>query len=726
MTNTVRGGILTVTRIRRKPIWIGKFPDAGGKYVTVALILKYLDEEYQTSIWHGVACEAGKLGVNLVCVQGEAFDGEFQAKSGIFSLAFAVPLDGILVLTSLFTDHQGPDLSAILKDSLPDVPVVSIGVALDGFPSLVVDAERALRALVSHLAEDHGYRRFLYLGGPAANGDNAAREAVLRGELSRPDRAALGCSLDAMNGDLFSEVEGKRLVAACAKKSPGAAPDAILAGSDDMAMGILKYLRRSADRAWRDCPVTGIDDIPLAGTATFALTTVSQPLEELGRRALATVVRMIRGEPVAMLTEIHASFVPRNSCGCTRFAPDFSGVSGDLEVFREQQLADSSRLGQELMAAQDIESINRPLTDFLSVMGTRSFSLIVFPSPGVSVSETGTLAYTFLAEPSISSLGASRTVVLADFIASALSRANRGSHENTDLPFKASCVLIRSGVECLGMALYETEESSHPFMSGCCAYLAHTLKRLETLERERERARDLEAEVARRTAQLEAESRRRMEVEEEVLRISDLERLRFSVDLHDDICQRLAAMTMVCKNFSDRDPAMGLLLDMATGTLQRTRRYAHDSFPFELDSMDLTESLRQLCAELDGTAGCALSFSCDERIDELFSRDQKIDLFRIAKEAINNALCHAKARSCAVSLEIGECSVVLRVSDDGTGDSGLSGLVVKEEPARRPRGLGMRSMEYRSHRLGAAFTALSSPGVGTTIEVRISNGGTGI
>ncbi len=692
--------------------------------MTFALILKYLDEEYQTSVWKGVADAAARIGADIVCVQGAAFERLARSGPGDFSLARIVPLDGALVLSSLFTDHRDPHISDSIRASLGGIPVVSVGVALEGIPSLVVDVEGALRELVSHLVDAHGYRRVLYAGGPVMNRDNAARERVLREELSMPDRARIGCSFRPVNGSLFSETEGKRIASELSSESPGNPPDAIVAGSDDMAMGIIKRLRRSGDPAWRNVPVTGIDDIPLAATGTFALTTVSQPLEELGRRALETLARLASGGSVQDLTEIHARPVIRNSCGCSGFVPVPSVRSGDSGAFREQLLAELGRLGQDLMACEDLRSLERPLNDFLAAVGARSFSLVSFPSPDDRIPVSGTLAYAYGAERGGKAGTRGMPVALAEHLANALEGQSEGRE-----PRRYSLVPLRSGSECLGLALYEIPEDAHPFMCGCCLSIAHALKRFDSLERERTRARDLEAEVARRTAQLENESRRRMLVEEEVLRISDLERLRFSVDLHDDICQRLAAMTMVCKNFADGDPAMRMLLEMATGTLQRTRRYAHDSFPIELDSMDLTESLRDLCTGLDGSSGCAIGFDFDHGIDARLSRDQKLDALRIAREAVGNALAHARASKCAVSLRDEGDEIVLRVADDGEGDPAMAERAAAPrdpvDPAaapRRPRGIGMRSMEYRAHRLGATFAVASSREGGTTIEIRIPGG----
>jgi signal transduction histidine kinase len=86
-------------------------------------------------------------------------------------------------------------------------------------------------------------------------------------------------------------------------------------------------------------------------------------------------------------------------------------------------------------------------------------------------------------------------------------------------------------------------------------------------------------------------------------------------------------------------------------------------------------------------------------------------LYRIAQEALNNALKHARANSVKVSLQQAESRVMLVVLDDGTG--------FDLRIARRAGGFGLRGMEERANRLGGRLLVQSSPGKGTEIRVEI-------
>jgi signal transduction histidine kinase len=88
------------------------------------------------------------------------------------------------------------------------------------------------------------------------------------------------------------------------------------------------------------------------------------------------------------------------------------------------------------------------------------------------------------------------------------------------------------------------------------------------------------------------------------------------------------------------------------------------------------------------------------------------EVFRIAQEALGNALRHAEADRVDVSLEAVDGRVVLTVADDGVGfDVGSAAL--------RSRRLGLTSMEERSRSVGGALAIESSPGAGTTVRLEV-------
>jgi len=204
-----------------------------------------------------------------------------------------------------------------------------------------------------------------------------------------------------------------------------------------------------------------------------------------------------------------------------------------------------------------------------------------------------------------------------------------------------------------------------------------------------------------------------------VLQISELERRRFSMDLHDDICQRLAGMTMICSQIPSTDPHIGILGEMLSETLIKTRRYAHDSFPMEIESLDFMEALKRLCIGMDGLNGCHCVFSGTKDWPAGFGQKEKINIYRIVQEALHNSVSHSGGTELTVTIRVVEKDLLVRITDNGQGDPDIGKKNSRTIHERRPRGLGLKSMEYRAHQLGGEFKINSLKAKGTCVEVRI-------
>lgn len=291
---------------------------------------------------------------------------------------------------------------------------------------------------------------------------------------------------------------------------------------------------------------------------------------------------------------------------------------------------------------------------------------------------------------------------------------------------------MRSGKEYLGLIVYEADDAVHPHVCSGAIYIANTLKRLRILDDEKERSRLLEKEVSLRTQalldaneKLKEEARRRIAVEAEVLRISEMERLRFSLDLHDDICQRLAGISMCCKSLTSGLSPQTLLpelSEMIDETLHLTRQYAHDSFPMELDTLGLNEALARLCHSLNTQTKLECSYSWKAPSKSPLSASEDINVYRIIQEALQNVIKHSKATKVSVSIISGETEFIVRVQDNGEGNPHLEEGEMSPKENRRQEGLGLRSMQYRAHQLNAAYVFHSSKKSGTLVEVRIPLG----
>lgn len=683
----------------------------------VGLFLRNLDEEYQINVFRGIRSRAQERGVDLVCIQGETLHSPLATGDRPFVLAHQVRFDGLLVLSSVILDSSDAKKVAQVPSFLPAVPVVSMGLRIGGMPSVIIQAIRSLTRVMEHLVLDHGYRRFLFLGGPAAHRDTQTREGVFRRTLTQFSQLWPTIEASYAYGG-FSESSGMETIR---RYFDGEPFDAVVAANDNMALGVLKLLRTHPDPRWQNCAVTGFDDTPQALLADPPLTSVHQPLDTLGSVSLDTLIDLVEGRTTPANKTIPSSPVIRESCGCPPFRLpsavhlDHQGLAHRLEAIRrhameaEQWLRDTNYFGRDVSALASIDAALARLDDFLSLLGVRDFFLLVSDS----------LRY--------ERLGGRRTPLPANGLPLSTDALFSVRPRREEGPW-AFCVfhLHSEGVN-LGLAVYSMEDRTLPYLAAGLPHLAHSLLRIRNQAEQEDRNRQLEAMVKVRTQELtqvntslREEVERRRAAEAEVLQISEFERRRFGLDLHDDICQRLAGLTMYLRGFAKRppeNPTLALLEvgDMVNETLELTRQYSHASFPIELERKGLDAVLKSLCETVTTQNRCPCRYRSElGTLGTTVEGLPALNLYRIVQEALQNALKHSRATRIEVTLEArteGErTDLVLTVVDNG------SGIPPEKEGTE---GLGFRSMAYRASQLGARFSLSSRPGMGTVVTVAL-------
>jgi LacI family transcriptional regulator len=139
-----------------------------------------------------------------------------------------------------------------------------------------------------------GHRRIAYIGGPLRATCDQARG---HGYLAAMRAAGIKVNLDAAPHGPFTFEHG--LTAGESVLAATDRPSAIFAGSDRIALGVLEAARTLGLRTPEDLSVVGFDDTLLASTSTPRLTTIHQPMEEIGRTAVRVIVGVITGDDVA-------------------------------------------------------------------------------------------------------------------------------------------------------------------------------------------------------------------------------------------------------------------------------------------------------------------------------------------------------------------------------------------------------------------------------------------
>jgi len=219
--------------------------------------------------------------------------------------------------------------------------------------------------------------------------------------------------------------------------------------------------------------------------------------------------------------------------------------------------------------------------------------------------------------------------------------------------------------------------------------------------------------IGRDRALVVAETERRR-LEKEIVEISEREQHRIGEDLHDGLGQQLTAIEMLCTSLKadavagrrsvvkDLDQISRLLREAIT----QVRLLARGLVPVKGEPDALQTSLMELTERTRSLGRCECRLECPTAVllEDMVAAGH---LYRIAQEAVNNALKHSQARSIVVSLKRNRGAVELKISDDGRG-----------LPESKSAGMGLHVMKHRASVIGAELTVESKPGKGVMILCR--------
>ena len=220
--------------------------------------------------------------------------------------------------------------------------------------------------------------------------------------------------------------------------------------------------------------------------------------------------------------------------------------------------------------------------------------------------------------------------------------------------------------------------------------------------------------VAREQALHQAEIER-LRLEAEVLEISENEQRRIGQDLHDGLGQQLTAIELMCQAVvsdleaggSDLAPRAAQIGAYLRDAIAQTRMLAHSLAPYRLEITGLEVALKELAAQTAQAGKLTCRLVCPEAV-ELAGSEANLHLFRLAQEAVNNAVKHSGGDCIVVTLGREGGGVELSVADNGRG-----------LPAERQGGIGLQVMRHRASAIGADLTVESETGRGTTIRCRL-------
>jgi PAS domain S-box-containing protein len=202
-----------------------------------------------------------------------------------------------------------------------------------------------------------------------------------------------------------------------------------------------------------------------------------------------------------------------------------------------------------------------------------------------------------------------------------------------------------------------------------------------------------------------------------LLTAQEEERRRVSRELHDQICQQLAALSIdigaLAVTFPSPEDAQKQLKALQVRLVkaaEETRLIAYQLHPSVVDDLGLMFAMRALCEEFSERQDVAVEFD-GGTLPGSIPREIGACLYRVAQESLQNVAKHSDAKHVSVTLSLNNTSLVLSIEDDGVG--------FNTETVKGKGGLGLISMNERVRSVNGTLSIVSRPSHGARITVQI-------
>jgi DNA-binding LacI/PurR family transcriptional regulator len=271
---------------------------------TIGLILTDLSHTFFAPLLGGIEATVRNEGYSLLVATHIASE----------KLGGPIPIgphnaDGLIIFPETLSDSEILELQSA---GFPVVLIYRSSPQGSTVPSITVGNKAATAKIIDHLIEIHGRNRIVFVRGPDSQEDSHRREDGYRASLQ-----AHGIEYDPrlIISGRFDRTHAYRAMSEFLKDAPPEF-DAIFAGNDDAAIGIMDALSEAGLRPPDEVSVVGFDDIELSAFLNPPLTTIHAPTEQVGRRAAKCLFDLLAGREVDPLTSLPSEIVIRRSCGC--------------------------------------------------------------------------------------------------------------------------------------------------------------------------------------------------------------------------------------------------------------------------------------------------------------------------------------------------------------------------------------------------------------------------
>ncbi len=251
----------------------------------------------------------------MICFPGKPLRSQvgFEAQSNVlYELVDPEMIDGLVLWLAGLTLQVDLEEIRVFCERFRPLPIVTVGVHLEGFPCVTVDNYHGMRNIVEHLVEEHGHSRIAFIRGPEHHQEAEERFLAYQDVLN-DHGIPFDPSLVVIGG--FKESGGKAAIGELLDNRK-VRFDALAAASDNMAIGAMKILQERGIRIPEEVAIAGLNNESEGRLITPPLTTGPLHFYDQGRKATEMVLELLDGRPVPDQVMLPTSLLIRHSCGC--------------------------------------------------------------------------------------------------------------------------------------------------------------------------------------------------------------------------------------------------------------------------------------------------------------------------------------------------------------------------------------------------------------------------
>lgn len=281
---------------------------------TIGVLVESLHEACQSVIWKAISSWAEEHHIRLINFIATSQDVNFFNSQLPIVKDFVYrnsTLDGLIIFAGALLEYEElSEIEAICQKEV-GLPIVTIAAEIKETSSVLVDNCTGIIEAVNHLIHDHNRSRIAFIKGPEEHTEAEARFAAYCTALAENN---IDYVPELVIPGHFSDLSGKEGVEFLC--TMGISFDAILCADDETAFGVLEGLAAKGISVPADVSVFGVDDVAESSFTPPPLSTVRQPLWDVGIAAIEHLVSTIEGKSGCKTIKLPTQMVIRRSCGC--------------------------------------------------------------------------------------------------------------------------------------------------------------------------------------------------------------------------------------------------------------------------------------------------------------------------------------------------------------------------------------------------------------------------